>query len=241
MKFWINFVLFWFSCFAATESVTIVRPEGVLQKLNEVKTLVADYKVYKNDQTSLGHFLPLFRGINSIIIFDVFNSTVDVFKQTVARLGSSDKEIRPILEAENQNACVLSLLTSLEQIIEFTGYAISNCIDITDLKVFVITNEYIKDVEESSIIADNLPYILTNAFIGRNVFTQPEKIKARLQELYDIEISDDAETLERLLAKSNDFAFGWHDEYFAVKSCLDKIENDVKIDYDNVKAKLPQC
>lgn len=240
MKFLISFVIILVSFFAASDSV-ITRPDGVLQKLDEIRTLVSEYTVFVSNQTSLGHFLPLFRRVNSAIIFDVFNSTFHVIKETVANLGSSDTDIRATLEAETQNSCILSLLTSLDQVIELSGYAISNCVDITNPNVFVITDNYTKDVAESCLIADNLPHILFKPFIGRNVFTQPEEIIARLQELYDIEVADDAETLDRLLAKSNDFAFGWYDEYFAVKACLEDIEASIKSSYDAVQLRLPQC
>lgn len=240
MKCLFIWLIFSATCFEVLESSPTASDE-VLEKLNEIRNIISEYKVYKEGETSLGHYLPLFRYSNSFIMLDVFNSTIDITKKAVAKMMISDASIRASLEAEKQNSCISSLLASLDYIIETSGYLISNCLKITNTDIFTIIDDYLKDVEASNLAADNLPAILTVVFIGRNIFTQPDEIKARIQELFDERTAGDADTLARLLEKSNKFAGAYHNEYFAVRSCLNDIEIYVQSSYASVQSRLPIC
>lgn len=216
-------------------------PAVVFQKLREIGDLVANYKIFKEEDASLGRFVEIFQQMNPLIAKDVFNETVEVITQNIEKLAALDSSIRNVLLAEKQNSCILSLLTFLDQITTQSGFLVSNCIEITDPAVFHKTSEYYNNLKETIKQIEKLPLVMFNPFVGRNVFTQSDEIAARIQELYDIELSDDQETLDGLLEKINIFALAWHNEYFSIKSCLGEVEGNLKDAHAAIQAQLLQC
>lgn len=216
-------------------------PDGVLQKIDEIQDLINTYRIYNQDEPSLGRFIQVFRQMTPIIYMDNFNYTFNTHLQAIARLGSADADFRSKISAENPNSCFDNLLTSLSNAVEYSGYFISDCIDINDPSIFTKTKTFLKDIEESDKIARALPIIPFKALIGRNVFTKPDEIIARLQELYDIEFSNDKEVLERLLDEINIFALGWNSESFGIEACLKGIDASVKNAVEAIEARIPSC
>lgn len=219
----------------------ITRPDAVLEKLDEIFALVSDYRTYKPDEASLGRFVTAFRQLNALAIPSFQRDTLDAIEENIRRLDGLDTEMRGTLAAEVQNTCIVNLFSTLDLIAELTGFSISNCIDITDPNVFTITEDFLEDVRECNVVVDNLPLVLVKPFVGRNVFTQPEAIIARLQELYDIELSDDQETYDRLMKKSNDFWSAWYNEYYGITNCLKGLDTSVNSSYAAVKSQLTFC
>lgn len=239
MKFLLTFAVL--SAIAVASNATIAYPSVVFEKLNEVAGLVARYKTYTEGEVSLGRFVELFQQMNPLITKDVFNETAELVMQNAANLAALDAEVRDLLLAEKQNSCIRSMLTFLDQILMQSGFIISNCIDITSPDVFKKTFDYYSDLMDAIKTIEKLPLVLFNPLIGRNVFTQPDEIAARIQELYDIELSDDQETYDRLLAKINIFVFAWHDEYSSIKQCIENVQVAVVEAQTAVKAQLPLC
>lgn len=224
-----------------SEAANITRPDAVLEKFDEIFTLVSDYRIYKPDEVSLGRFVSAFRELNSLSIPSYFRDTLDAIEENIKRLNGLDTEMRNLLAAEVQNACILTIFSTLDLIAELTGFSVSNCIDISDWNVFTITDDFLNDIIVSNAVVDKLPDVMIKPFIGRNVFTQPEEIIKRMQELYDTELIDDKETFDRLMDKSNAFYFAWYDEYSAIVNCLSSLDASINNSFSAVKSQVTQC
>lgn len=225
----------------ASSNSTSAYPAIVFEKLGEIKPLVANYKIFRENDASLGRFVELFQQMNPLITKDVYNSTIDVIIQSVTKLEALYSHIQDGLSVEKQNNCFVSLKSFLDQIIVQSGFGVSNCIDISNPNVFNKTNDFYNELKETIDSIEKLPLVMFNPFVGRNVFTQAEVIASRIQELYDIEIQNDQETFDRLLEKQNMFAKHWHAEYFSVKMCVEDVEKTLINAHAAVQSQVSFC
>lgn len=219
----------------------ITRPDAVLEKLIELKELVFDYKIYRDGDTSLAYFLPLMRKMNPLILRGTFNYTIQAVKNAAEIIAKSDAAALEILAVENQNSCIKSLAAQINLQTEMSGFYSSDCLNIYNWNIFNITEDWLTDMETSGKEVDSFPQILINAFIGRNAFTQPDDIIARLQETYDGNMATYLETFSRLMTKDNQFALGWHQEAFAIEDCLNELQADLESFYSGITAQIPIC
>lgn len=220
---------------------TITRPEAVLEKLGEFKQLVSDYKLYRDGESSLAYFLPLIRRMNPLILRGSFNYTIQAVKKAFAEIGDRNNDVQNVLAAEKQNSCMKNLAVQVDLQTEMNGFFLNDCVNIYDLNVFNVTEDYLTDMEASGVEVDGFPQILINAFIGRNVFTQPEEIVARLQETYVINIANYTETLTRLLDKDNKFALGWNSEAFSIEGCFKEVQSGLANSFTGITSQIPIC
>lgn len=221
--------------------VTVTRPDAVLEKLEELKELVFDYKIYRDGETSLAYFLPLMRKMNSLLLRGTFNYTIQAVKQAAANIAKADASAIEILAVEKQNSCIKSLSVQINLQTEMSGFYSSDCLNIYNWNIFNITEDWLTDMEMSGMDVDSFPLILINAFIGRNAFTQPDDIIGRIQETYDSSMATYLETYSRLMTKVNQFALGWHQEAFAIENCLKELQTDLASSFSEITTQIPVC
>jgi len=213
----------------------ITRPDQVLAKLNEIEEKVFDY------QGELKHNVTQFRAMTSLLINDMYNYTLGVIESSVEEISASDIVIRAELEAETQSACITNLNNFIDQIIELSGYAISNCIIVSDNTTFAETKTYFQFLDEFEQRVNTLAQLIVNALIGRNVFTQSDEIIARVEELFDAKVSEYDDELDELLNKINEWYLQWIGEVTSVEACFGSIGTSIHAGIGAVKAQLPIC
>lgn len=225
-----------------SQSVTIIRPGDILSTLEKVKAAIFGYSTYVEGETSLGYFLPLFRQINQIILLDNFNYTLASVFQSVEQLYNTGAAVQTTLAAEKQTACMVNLGALVSQTIEQSGYAVSDCVTLTNTDVLATTQTYFDDISASEAEVNDFPVFLINAFIGRNVFIQPDHDDL-IQRLgsYSATLEAFQTSFDRILAESNDFALGWSNQTFTIAACLSDIQTSMQSTFTLVQSQIPTC
>lgn len=154
------------------------------------------------------------------------------------KLGKFDRAIRALLAFENPNSCIRSLSNSLYQTIEISGYAVSDCLEANFKSVQNVTGDYLADIYASDVLLETSQKSYWKLLLAATC--SPSLTKSFKGFNRNVTL-DYPKTFDRLLEKSNKFAFAWHDEAFAIESCLKKAQEIVKAPYDLVQARIPVC
>lgn len=176
MKFVGIFVAVALSLLAASDAA-ITRPDQVLAQLDAVEEDIFGY------QTTILDQINTLRTESGGKTADHYNQTLTVIEENIQAISDSDTGIRTNLGAQTPGACITNLQNFLDQLIELSGYAISNCVE-DDNSTTDATAELMALLDQVEREAGILPQSIIDALIGRNIFTEGDAIIARINELF---------------------------------------------------------
>lgn len=143
-----------------------------LQKLIEENQIDALNQIVTLRQTSLS------------VGFSYKNGYVNLIKKVITEVSLLDEPSRAVLAAENQTACILNLVSFMDNIRELSGYAISNCIE--DKSGWNVRFANVSGaIDEFELDLNNLIQAILDGLIGRNSYTEPDAILRRQLELFN--------------------------------------------------------
>lgn len=174
MKFLCIFIAFVASLLTPS-GAAITRPEAVLAQLDSLEADVFGY------QTTILDQINTFRAESGGKTVDYYNQTLTVIEENIQTISDSDTAVRTTLGAQTPGACITNLNNFLDQIIELSGYAISNCIE-DDNSTANATSDLAALIDELERYTGELPQVIIDALIGRNIFTEGDAIVARVAE-----------------------------------------------------------
>lgn len=215
----------------------ITKPDAVLAKIDGLEEEVFEY------QASIQAKIRSMRVSGGQISNDLFNQSLTIIGNNIKNISVSDNDISSTLAALNESACVKSLINTVDQIIELSGYAISNCIDLqnatsvnctTDPAALGILDKVEKDIYY-------LTAVIVNAFIGRNVFTEGDTIVKRVQEQLNTTRTEIDKALSQIEKTFGDFKAAWDEEIKEMQTCFDNIDKSIQSAIVTVKAQIPIC
>lgn len=234
MKFF-SFVLLALASALVSSNAAITRPDQVLQQLSEIQDSVFDY------QASVQSQLRTFRLQNGERSGEYFNKTLEIIDQGIKTISASDVDIRAALANETQTACISNLVNFIDQIVELSGYAISNCIEIKDNSTLPISSELTLLLEKFERKVDNLQEICVEPLVGRNVFTQGDEIIKRIKNLLEQRTTAFTEKLAELAEKAKQLPVLADQDFAALNSCLGEIGGSVQSGIKVVESQLAVC
>lgn len=215
----------------------VTKPDAVLAQIESLEDQVFEYQATVQIQVRN------LRSSGGQISSDLFNKTLTIIESNIKNISVSDNEISSSLASLNQSACVKNLVNTVDQIIELSGYAISNCIDVqnasslnstTDLESLHLLESVEKDI-------NYLAAIIVNAFVGRNVFTEGDSIVTRVQEQFNTTRTEIDATLSRVRGNSGNFTAAWDDEIKELQTCFNAIDVSIQSAISFVRAQIPIC
>lgn len=215
----------------------VSKPDAVLANISALEAEVFEYQAsvqiqVRNLRTSGGQ-----------ISSDLFNKTLTIIQNNIKNISTSDEEISSKLTSLNQNACIKNLVNTVAQVVELSGYAISNCIDYQNATSLNSTNDLsslrLLDSVEREI--NYLAAIIVNAFIGRNIFTEGDAIVDRVQEQLNATRTEVEETLSEIKENSGNFTATWDEEIKELQTCFDRIDQSIQSALTTVEAQIPIC
>jgi hypothetical protein len=233
MKVFIFFA-FLASVLEASQAV-ISRPDEVLVQLDELQQKVSNY------QSSVQEKIQKFRASNGELTGDYFNKSLDVVEQNIKSISLSDAGIRESLAAQKQTACITNLVNFIDQIIELSGYAISNCIEVKDNNSLTGCVDFRELLDTFEKDVNVLTQIIVNALIGRNIFTEGSEIVARVQEQLKAKTAEFDSVLTALGEQSNGVTDSWDVEVSNLKTCFVEINSSIKSGIVAVESQITIC
>lgn len=241
MKTTIVFLLALVACFAVTDS-TITRPDETFwNKVHELESSVERHMSLKMEDKSHYFFVIYYREVLGRVMKDYANNAVNVTKWTIASLGVSDTDVRTAIAAETPNACFTSLLNSLDTILEQSGYAISTCVELPNANSSKVAQEFIDFSDAEIAKTSDFPWIQFDAFIGRNFFTQPDEIIARLKELLEVQIAEAAIVQANAYSLLQKLIKIWYGNQMSDDVCFIDLEAAIKSSYEAVQGRFTMC
>jgi hypothetical protein len=128
----------------------------------------------------------------------------------------------------------------VDSIIELSGYATSNCIEV-DVSTLNMTSEFTAMLDSFERDVNFLSEIALNAMIGRNVFTQGDEIVARIQELLDAKTEFYTIKLAEFVEKAKEVETSEFQDFTALKACIKDVEESVSAGTAFVGSQLQVC
>lgn len=166
---------------------------------------------------------------------------MNIIEKNIKEIAASDLTTRSSLEAETKSTCIANLLAFLDQVLELSGYAISNCIELENSATTNASIEFIAALESVGKEASVLGEIIIKALTSRNVFTQGDEIIARVEEL----LGEEKKTLDAELAdlavKSRGIVEAWETSFKTLQACYTEINVSVNDGLSIIASQLPVC
>lgn len=219
----------------AASQAAITRPDEVLAQLDALEETVFGY------QAAVQQKIRVFRSSNGESTGDYYNKTLNIVEANIRTISASDVDIRTTLTAQTQSACIINLVNFLDQIIELSGYAISNCIEVKDNNTSISNVDFTAILDSFEGDVNVLAQIIVNALIGRNIFTQGDEILARVQEQLDAKTAEFDTVLASLTGKSNEITSSIDKEITDLNTCFDDINESIQSAIFTVQSQLPVC
>lgn len=154
------------------------RPDNVLAKINDIKGDVFSY------QASVVAAVSSFRRDFDGEAIAYVEKYLDLTEGNIVGVYTSDAHLRTTLKSETESDCITNLLTFLEQIIELSGFAISNCVVDGMIENSNSSIDFSAALDEAGIKTASIGDVIIQAFIERNIFTQENEIIGRVEELF---------------------------------------------------------
>lgn len=213
----------------------IQRPDQALADIEAAEDEVASY------QSALQAKIRDIRAGGATVSAEFIANANLVIKSNIKTISVSDNEVRTALAAVAPSACIKSLESFTDDIIELSGYATSNCIEVKSGNgTENIVGDSV-DLDKFEQEVNSLGLIPINAFIGRNIFTNGTEIVAKItNELAAKKVEFDA-TLEHLLAQSGGASNELQAEIEKLKSCFVDINESVTSAISAVQAQIQVC
>lgn len=215
----------------------ITRPDEVLNQLKKLEQQVSSY------QSSVLEQIQKIRASNGELTADYFNKTLVTVEENIKIISESDAGIRESLDAQKQTACIINLVDFVDQIVEFSGYAISNCIEVKDSNCssLVINKEFRELLDNFERDVTVLSEIIVNALIGRNIFTEGDAIIERVQEQLKAKTAEFDAVLTKLSKNTSEVNDSLIDEISSLKTCFVDANGSTKSGIAAIQMQIPIC
>lgn len=212
----------------------ITRPDKVLSELDTIKVEVFGY------QSLVQEKIKNLRASSGEVTGDHFNKTLSIVDENIRKIAVSDIGIRGFLAEQKQTACIINLVNFVDQIIELSGYAISNCIEIkesantnnSDFKDLLDTFE--RDV---NVLAE----VIVNALVGRNIFTEGDAILQRVRDQIAAKSAEFEAVLNALADQSNGVTNSLESEISKLNTCFAEINGSIESGIGAVEPQISIC
>lgn len=224
-----------FASFLAASQAAITRPDEVLDQLDALEETVFGY------QAAVQQKIRVFRSSSGELTGDYYNKTLNIVEANIRTISASDIDIRATLSAQTQSACIINLVNFIDQIIELSGYAVSNCIEVKDNNTSIGNVDFTAVLDSFEGDVNVLAQIIVNALIGRNIFTQGSEILARVQEQLDAKTAEFDAILASLTEKSNGFTASINGEITNLNVCFEDINSSIQSAIFTIQSQLPVC
>lgn len=219
----------------SSDGVIITRPDQVLSQLDTIKVQILDY------QDSVLSDISFNRYLTETQYTYYFEKTLSMTKKNIEKISISDTTIRATLAAEPQTACLLNLVNFIDQVIEMSGFAISNCVEDKNVDSFKPSFDFSDLLEMLENETNQLTETIVNALIGRNIYTDGEAIIARVRD----QLVDKQAEIDNALADISSKSVGYFFERDAVFAnfnvCFDDIGTSIKSSIAVAQAQISMC
>lgn len=233
MKFLCIFIAFVASILTPS-GAAITRPEAVLTQIDALETEVFGYQTTILDQIST------FRAASGGTTADYYNQTLTVIEENIQAISDSDTDVRTTLGAQTPGACITNLNNFLDQIIELSGYAISNCIE-DDNSTNNATSDLMALLDELDRYVATLPQVIIDAMIGRNIFTEGDAIVARVAEHFAEHKADIDAMIAEITAMIEALGTSANSGAATLKTCFEETVAAVGSGVDVVNVQVATC
>lgn len=170
-------------------AVTIYPVDNLITGITDLQKIIE-----QNQIDALNQIFTLRRTASSVG-FNYKNGYVNLLKRVITEVSLLDEPSRAVLAAENSTACILNLVSFMDNIRELSGYAISNCVE--DKSGWNVRFANVSGaIDAFELDLNNLIQAILDGLIGRNSYTEPDDILKRQLELLN----------ERLAAFNNKLA-----------------------------------
>lgn len=234
MKFYTATFIF-ASVVMMTSCATIVDPAEVLAKIAAAK---AEVKAYQETAQAQVNSLDSSSGE---ALKAHYNRTVSAAEESIQATATAGALVRAAIAAETSNACFLNLINGLNDGIEYGGFSISVCVGDNDPSLITVSAETDAAVAELQKVVNGLPQIIINALIGRNAFTEPDAIVARIEELLAEEKAKIEELAAAIIEKNGSATSAWDKQYDSLKTCLAETQTSIQYVNSAVQSQIPVC
>lgn len=218
------------ACFATVLAVNAHLPAstnvtGALINLNTVRDWIY------NTQFSFWTQISDIRSGANKQLMTYYSDVLTIMRPRVEAIPTLDKDIRAsIASLSNQTAeCTLDSVIQINKAMTQAGVGVSNCIvDVQD-EIATCSADALPDAVLFSAIdakINNLPKILIDVLIGRNIYTQYNEIESLAQQRY----TDRSNEIIRDLAsfgRSNQLPASWQILISDMGKCFDRVQNGV--------------
>lgn len=212
---------------------TVTQPDHFLDQIDALDKEITDY--YSSVRTQLFDMNATFERIED----EAFLKNKNLITFQIRNMSATVNEIKSTLATHNQSTCIVELSHSLDQIIELSGYAFSNC--------FLTVNGTMADfphlVLQQSIDEQTLKLfdIFWNALNERNVFTEAESIISDAQEKLKTLKEEITDILFQVKVSFDAYMNDWNDGIVRMQECFSDIDTSIRSATNTVKANIPVC
>lgn len=218
-----------------TSEAVVTKPDAVLAQLDTLETEVFGYQAEVQAQ------IKTLRDASGSAIAEYYNRTLVTIKKNIQEIAVSDVAVSAALDAEVQTACITNLKNFIEQILELSGYATSNCIEIKEDTTAVIPADYLTKLDALEKDVNILAQIFINALIGRNIFTESDAIVERVGVQLEEKKAEYLAILAELSETSKGFSTNLDSDTATLDTCFNEIDSSISSGIDVVQAQLPVC
>ena len=168
-----------------------------------------------------------------------FNRTLVIIENNIKIISAADNAAQDVISKEPQSPCIANLKMMLDLTIEGAGFSISVCVSDIDgvARAAYRTAATFIDLRERDFITE--PTILTNAFIGRNIFTQDRAIINRSQNQLNARTTTFAENLAEILLKLSEASKVYEDQIAILNSCFNSLDAQIAAEIGRIVKFLP--
>lgn len=230
--------IFLFACLIATQAAPI-------NKASDITTLFATanefQKKLSETQVEVDDDLTDFRlSVSSVLRTSSSKalSEVEMNAEAILELEA------PVLQAVNTlpaGECSTNLKTLLESVTAQTGFASSNCLSTFDVRVDAQVSQAQDMISVYDGVFTELQQLVVKAFVGKNKFTEPDRIIEKFQGEFATriavweEMKPDVETFVSGLTGT---ITGYNS---AMNGCMGGVQNQVAGAYQLVQARVQTC
>ena len=230
----IGFAIFLASILVASQA-EITRPDKVLVELDNFKKEVSGY------QTSIQQKISSFRESNGELTGDHYNISLAIIEENIKSISVSDVVVRETLAEQKQTACIINLVGVINNLIELSGYAISNCISLKDNSNYTINSDFKELLDSFERDVTVLSEVIINALIGRNIFTQGNEILERVQDQLKAKYAEFDAVIAALAERSTGVTVSMETEVSSLKTCFVEVDESIQSGIAAIKGQIPIC
>jgi hypothetical protein len=211
-------------------SSILIRPDEVLAKFQELRD--KSLGVFGNSSNDFAEIRTTFQ---RDILRENYLYYFGVFTNETLKISNADKELVDTIATETPNVCFDNLRGIINRTTEFYGYEAANCIKSRNFTI--VGSDLVNEAGQNL----TYPYLLL-AFVGRNLFTEPQSIIDRLNEIYEESSSSGSTNLDTIRADLEDFDRAYKSgiqEFFV--TCYNDVNTKIKNEFSTVVEKITTC